>query len=119
MGILGKVTVTLGLVRAEAGNEVVQGLGQRKARVPGLCLGWSGCGLPKTAVVSELASEDGARREKVGRAVPGEPSLLGLWRGLCPTENDRDKPRRWLGTLRNELRRLGPRAQPGDLLFCI
>lgn len=67
------------LVRAEAGNEVLQGLGQRKARVPGLCLGWSGCGLPNTAVVSELASEDGARREKVGRAVPGEPSLLAVF----------------------------------------
>lgn len=58
---------------------MVQGLGQRKARVPGLCLGCSGCGLPNTAVVSELASEDGARREKVGRAVPGDPSLLAVF----------------------------------------
>lgn len=79
MGILGKVTVTLELVRAEAGNGMVQGLGQRKVRGPGLCLGWSGCGLPNTAVVSELPRDDGARREKVGRAVPGEPSLLSVF----------------------------------------
>lgn len=58
---------------------MVQGLGQRKAGVPGLCLGWSGCGLPKTAAVSELAGEDAARREKVRRAVPGEPSLLAVF----------------------------------------